>query len=186
MSARRSGRTKAPVKYTSDSDSGSDFGASKKPRKPSTTTPKKRKQDASPVDSNTPKKRTKKNPATLAAEHTAKAEAQTAKATKQAHKEKWEEWVKQNDVEGKLLDTEPKKEESITQTDAGKKFGVKPEELGVLKHFEKRHPVYNNTTKLFVEEEVRELGFRKAGMVAGVEGSEEELLKRGEEIWNEE
>jgi hypothetical protein len=187
MSARRSGRAKAPVKYTSASE-GSDF-EDKKPRKSVKATPKKRsKADQEPADTAaaTPKKRTKKDAETLAAEHRDKAAAQDSKAAKAAHKKSWDDWVEQNVLpEGEaLLGEEPSKAESITQTDAGKKYGLKKEELGSLKHFEKRNPVHNNTMKLYLEEEVRALGFRKAGMLDGAE--ESAVLQRGEELWKEE
>jgi hypothetical protein len=38
--------------------------------------------------------------------------------------------------------------------------------------------------KLYLEEEVRALGFRKAGMLDGAE--ESAVLQRGEELWKEE
>jgi hypothetical protein len=184
MSSRRSGRAKAPVKYTSDSDD-SDFG-NKKPRKSKTTTISKKRsaKDETPAADAAPKKRTKKDPEQLAADAAA---AQT-KADKASHKQAWESWLKEHEIaeDERLLDEEPEKEISITQTDAGKKYGVKKEELGVLKHFEKRNPnpLYKNDIKLFLESEVKELGWRKAGMLAGEEG--EEAMEKGEEIWREE
>jgi hypothetical protein len=192
MSTRRSGRAKAQVKYTSASE-GSDF-EDKKPRKSANkkttgaATPKKRtKAEQDPVPSAdaepTPKKRTKKDPETLAAEHTSKAAQQTAKAEKASHKKAWENWVSAHDVEGALLDEEPSKDESITQTDCAKKYSLKAGELGSLKHFEKKNPAYGNTMKLFVEEEVKVLAFRKAGMLDGAEGDEGDVLARGEEVW---
>jgi len=181
MSARRSGRAKAPVKYTSDSDEGSDFGEKKSKTK---AAPKKRTKTEQEATTDAPKKRTKKDPAALAAEHKDKAAAQESKADKAAHKRAWDAWLESHDAAGALLDEEPAKDVSITQTDAGKKYGVKKEDLDALKHFEKRNPVYNNTIKLYLEEEVKELGFRKLGVLEGVEG--EEAVKRGEEIWMEE
>jgi hypothetical protein len=184
MSTRRSGRAKAPVKYTSDSD-GSDFG-NKKSRKSVSAQPKKRtKTEQEPSAAGPPKKRAKKDPEVAAAEQREKADAADAKAEKARHQKAWEEWLDAHDVGGKLLDDEPGKDESITQTDAQKKYGVKKEELGSLKHFEKRNPVYNNTMKLYLEADVKELGFRKAGRLDGVE-DENEAVKRGEEIWTAE
>ncbi|KAH7406106.1 hypothetical protein DE146DRAFT_433895 [Phaeosphaeria sp. MPI-PUGE-AT-0046c] len=188
MSTRRSGRAKAPVKYTSDSE-GSDYGTSKARKSSTKGTPKKRpngtQQDAA---TSSPAKRSKKDPSVVAAEHRAKAAAADEKASKAAHKTEWDEWVTAHDQSGALLDDEPAREESITQTDSLKKYGLKKEELGVLKHFEKRNPnpLFKNTIKLFFEEEVKVLGFRKAGMMAGVEGTEAEILNKGEEIWREE
>lgn len=186
MSSRRSGRAKAPVKYTSDSDD-SDFG-NKKPRKSKTAaTPKKRtktEQDPAVEAASSPKKRTKKDPEQLAAD----AAFAQDKATKASHKGAWESWLKEHELaeDERLLDEEPGKEISITQTDAGKKYGVKKEELAALKHFEKRNPnpLYKNDIKLFSEEEVKVLGWRKAGMLAGAQG--EEAVEKGEEIWKEE
>jgi hypothetical protein len=183
MSARRSGRSKAPVKYTSDSE-GSDFG-NKKPRK--SAAPKKRtkaeQEPAAAADG--PKKRTKKDPAVVAAEHREKAQAADVKAQKAQHQKAWESWLEAQDVAGELLDDEPAKDASITQTDALKKYGLKKEELSSLKHFEKRNPLYNNTMKLFLEDDVKVLGFRKLGMLDGVE-DEDEIVKKGEEIWTKE
>ncbi|KAF1841606.1 uncharacterized protein K460DRAFT_253242, partial [Cucurbitaria berberidis CBS 394.84] len=132
-------------------------------------------------------KRRKKDPEILAAELREKAKAQEEKAEKAHHKKDWEEWQKAHDVDGKLLDAEPEKEESITQTDSQKKYGLKPTELGSLLHFEKRHPTYNNTTKLFLEKDVKQLAFRKHGILAsGGKTKDSALLRKGEEVWNEE
>jgi hypothetical protein len=173
MSSRRSGRAKAPVKYTSDSDD-SDFG-NKKPRPTADS--------AAP-----PKKRAKKDPETLAAEESAKHSAAEQKASEKQSKKAWETWLEAHDVAGELLDEEPEREKSITQTDSLKKYGLKKDELASLKHFEKRNPLYNNTIKLFIEEEVKTLGFRKAGLLAGAaEGEDDQdVIKRGEAIWTEE
>jgi hypothetical protein len=199
MSTRRSGRAKAPVKYTSASE-GSDF-EDKKPRKSANkkttaaATPKKRtKAEQDPVPSAdtdadaepAPKKRAKKDPETLAAEHTSKAAQQTAKAEKASHKKAWEDWVSAHDVKGTLLNEEPSKDESITQTDCAKKYGLKAGELGSLKHFEKKNPAYGNTMKLFLEKDVQILAFRKAGILNGAEGEDDDVLRRGEEVWKAE
>jgi hypothetical protein len=181
MSSRRSGRSKAPVKYTSDSDPGSDFTGSKKSKK---SAPKKRTKEPVDADAAPPKKRAKRDPETLAAEHKEKAQAQTSKAEKAAHKKAWDAWLESHDAAGALLDEEPAKDVSITQTDAGKKYGVKKEDLAALRHFEKRNPVHNNTMKLYVEEDVKELGFRKLGMLEGV--GEGEAVEEGGKIWEEE
>ncbi|OAL05902.1 hypothetical protein IQ06DRAFT_373273 [Phaeosphaeriaceae sp. SRC1lsM3a] len=193
MSTRRSGRAKAPVKYTSDSE-GSDYGSSKTRKSNTKSTPEKRTNGTNhDAVTSSPAKRTKKDPSVVAAEHRAKAAAADEKASKAAHKKAWDEWVTAHDVGGKLLDDEPAREESITQTDGLKKYGLKKyglkkEDLAVLKHFEKKNPnpLFKNAIKLFFEEEVKVLGYRKAGMLAGVEGKNEEVLKQGEEIWREE
>ncbi|CAO2657245.1 Nn.00g033710.m01.CDS01 [Neocucurbitaria sp. VM-36] len=197
MSTRRSGRAKAPVKYTSDSE-GSDFGAKKRKaptsKKTSQATPKKApKREAAETEATAPTtttaptpKRRKKDPETLAAEYAGKAKAQEEKAQKAQYKKGWEDWQKQHDAGGKLLDAEPERDESITQTDSLKKYSLKPGELGSLFHFEKRHPTYGNTTKLFREEDVRQVAFRKYGILAGETDDEATLLKKGEELWKEE
>jgi len=183
MSSRRSGRSKAPVKYTSDSDD-SDFG-NKKPRKSKTAaTPKKRsKTEQEPDAAAPPKKRTKKDADQLASSTAAAQE----KASKAAHKAAWDAWLKDNALpeDDRLLAEEPEKEISITQTDAGKKYGLKKEELSVVKHFEKRNPnpLYKNDIKLFVESEVQVLGWRKLGMLVGEEG---DAVGKGRQMWEEE
>lgn len=178
MSARRSGRSKAPVRYTSDSDGGSDFGDKKSNKK---AAPKKR----TKTEPDTPKKRTKKDPQVLAAEHKEKAAAHESKASKAAHKQAWDTWVDAHSANDALLDDEPGKDVSITQTDAGKKYGLKKEDMVVLKHFEKRHPVHNNTMKLYLENEVKELGFRKLGVLEGENGAGDKAIEVGEGIWME-
>jgi hypothetical protein len=202
MSTRRSGRATKEVKYTSASE-GSDFeDKKKKTRKTATSkkaaTPKKTtKKRAAEFDDDealtngssataatTPSKpkRQKKDPATLAAE----AREKQAKADKAAHKKAWQDWLSTHDVESERLEEEPAKEESITQTDALKKYGVKKEELSSLLRFEKKNPLYGGTMKLFLEANVRELAFRKISMLDGCEGDDEQVVKRGEEMWREE
>jgi hypothetical protein len=200
MSTRRSGRATKAVKYTSAS--GSDFEDKKRSTKKASST---KKSDAAPPRKNSTKraaaepeaeaddttiaapkpKRQKKSPETLAGEARSKAEAQQAKADKTAHKKAWESWLKEHDVEGELLEVEPEKDESITQTDCLKKYGLKKEELGSLLHFEKKNPLYGGVMKLFLEENVRELGFRKLGVLGGVQGDDEKIVERGEEMWTE-
>jgi hypothetical protein len=180
MSARRSGRAKAPVKYTSDSE-GSDFG-DKKPRK-SKATPKKRakaepEEDEPAAAAPSPTKRAKKDADTPAAQE---------KAFKSQQKSVWDSFLEAHDVDGAFLADEPAREESITQTDSIKKYALKKEDLAVLKHFEKKNPnpVFKNTIKLYIEEEVRELGYRKLGVLDGSKDGDE-AVKRGREIWEEE
>jgi hypothetical protein len=212
MSTRRSGRATKAVKYTSASE-GSDFedkkkrtrktatSTTKKPTKaaatPKNAAPKKASkraaesddEDASTSDNDAtapttapPKpKRQKKDAATLALE----AQEKQAKADKALHKQHWQDWLASHSTEGEMLEEEPDKEESITQTDALKKYGLKKEELTSLLRFEKKNPLYGGVMKLFLEEDVRELGFRKVGMLEGTEGGDEDMVKRGEEIWME-
>ncbi|KAG9189604.1 hypothetical protein G6011_06472 [Alternaria panax] len=206
MSTRRSGRATKEVKYTSASE-GSDFEDKKKRTKKTSTTKKaapkkstKKRAAESENDDNSdnasananaaaattttaPKpKRQKKDPATLAAE----AQEKQAKADKAAHKKAWQDWLASHDDEGEMLEEEPSKDESITQTDALKKYGLKKEELTSLLRFEKKNPLYPGMMKLFLEEDVRALAFRKIGTLEGVEGDEEEIVKKGEELWTEE
>ncbi|KAI4617432.1 hypothetical protein J4E80_005635 [Alternaria sp. BMP 0032] len=215
MSTRKSGRATKAVKYTSASE-GSDFEDKKrKPRKTSTATPKKpgptKRTKAAPnattvsgkkalmnpkrpaesdndddnasANETAPKpKRQKKDPETLANE----AHEKQVKADKALHKQNWQDWLAAHTVEGEMLEEEPDKEESITQTDALKKYGLKKEELTSLLRYEKKNPLYGGTMKLFLEDNVKELCFRKIGMLEGVEGGDEEVFKKGEEIWEAE
>jgi hypothetical protein len=189
MSSRRSARSRAPVKYTSDSEENSDFGSKKRKKsaKPVAAAAKKR---TKPTDtpSEPPAKRAKKDPETAPADAQSKAAAASAKAEKAQHVASWTAYLAAHDVAGALLDDEPDKDASITQTDAAKRYGVKKEDLCVLKHFEKRNPLYNNTMKLYVESAVRELGFRKAGTLDGAAGDDDDddaVVKRGEALWTE-
>lgn len=190
MSARRSIRTKAAVKYTSDSE-GSEFGAPKArkatPKKSASTTPRKtpKRPVSQDISAATPTyKRAKKDPETIAAELREKAAEQDAKAMKQKSKANWEEWMMKNDVNGKMLHTEPDKDEAITQTDCLKKYGLKKEELGSLLHFEKKNPLYGGTMKLFIELHVQKLAFRRFGMLAGFT-DDKDILAHGEKQWEE-
>jgi hypothetical protein len=59
--------------------------------------------------------------------------------------------------------------------------------LGSLRHFPEYVPFpYKTTKKLFDEEEVKELAFRKYAMLAGVSNDDEKVLSRGKELWEEE
>ncbi|KAH6620268.1 hypothetical protein C7974DRAFT_229673 [Boeremia exigua] len=190
MTGRRSARaaTKAPVKYTSDSD-GSDFGekrTKKSNKKAAQSTPKKgtkRSQPANGETEQTPKRR-RKSPETLAAEHAEKSKQQEEKAAKQKAKQKWEDWLSKNDVSGKLLETEPEREDCITQTDAQKQYGLKATELVTVEHFEKPNQ-YGGQTKLFLLADVAKVAFRKTGILAGF-GDEPSVLEKGEELWKNE
>ncbi|KAF9698687.1 hypothetical protein EKO04_002780 [Ascochyta lentis] len=190
MTGRRSARAaaKAPIKYTSDSED-SNFGT-KKPRKSTKkaarATPKqgvKRSQSADAEAEKTPKRR-RKSPETLAAEHAEKSKNQEEKAQKQKAKQRWDDWLKENDVSGKLLDSEPEREDCVTQTDSQKQYGLKANELVTLKHFEKANQ-YGGQTKLFLKDDVKKVAFRKYGTLAGLT-SEQEITAKGEELWKKE
>jgi hypothetical protein len=57
--------------------------------------------------------------------------------------------------------------------------------LVVLNFFPKPNPKYGNTTKLFNEDEVKELAYRKTAVLAGVEGKDEEVLEKGKKLFEE-
>lgn len=190
MTGRRSARAaaKAPVKYNSDSED-SNFGT-RKPRKSKkkdaatiSKTGTKRSQSPNGDAEKAPKRR-KKSPETLAAEHAEKSKQQEEKAQKQKAKHRWDDWLKENDVSGKLLDAEPEREDCVTQTDSQKQYGLKANELITLKHFEKSNQ-YGGQTKLFLKDDVKKVAFRKYGLLAGLT-DEEEINSRGEEMWKEE
>lgn len=188
MTGRRSARAaaKAPVKYTSDSENSA-FGDKKRKRstKKAVKTPKKgtkRSQSPDGEAEKTPKRR-KKSPETPAAEHKEKSRMQEEKAAKQQAKQRWEEWLSNNNVSGKLLDTEPDRDDTVTQTDAHKQYDMKANELVTLKHFEKRNQ-YGGQTKLFLASDVKQVASRKYGLLAGFT-EEPEVLEKGEELWKE-
>ncbi|KAF3035458.1 hypothetical protein E8E12_006161 [Didymella heteroderae] len=188
MTGRRSARAaaKAPVKYRSDSEN-SDFGDKKRKRstKKTAATPRqgaRRSQSPDDEAEKTPKRR-KKSPETLAAEHKEKSRIQEQKAAKQQAKQQWEEWLSKNDVSGKLLDTEPERDEAVTQTDAHKQYDLKANELVTLERFEKPNQ-YGGQTKLFLAAEAKKVAIRKYGLLAGFT-EEAEILKKGEELLEE-
>ncbi|KZM23278.1 uncharacterized protein EKO05_0004442 [Ascochyta rabiei] len=187
MAGRRSARAaaKAPVKYTSDSDD-SNFGT-KKPRKstmkaaqPTAKQGIKRSQSPDDEAEKAPKRR-KKSPKTLAAEYAEKSKKQEKKAQKQQAKQRWDDWLKENDVSGRLLDSEPEREDCVTQTDSQKQYGLKANELVTLEHFEKANQ-YGGQTKLFLKDDVKKVAFRKYGLLAGWT-DEGEIIDKGEGLW---
>ncbi|KAJ4362242.1 hypothetical protein N0V95_001486 [Ascochyta clinopodiicola] len=189
MTGRRSARAaaNAPVKYTSDSDD-SNFGT-KKPRKSTKKTAKatakqgiKRSQSPDNEAEKAPKRR-KKSPETLAAEYAEKSKKQEEKAQKQQAKQRWDDWLTENDVSGKLLESEPEREDCVTQTDSQKQYGLKANELVTLEHFEKANQ-YGGQTKLFLKDDVKKVAFRKYGLLAGWT-NEQEIIDKGEELWKE-
>lgn len=188
MTGRRSARAaaKAPVKYTSDSEN-SESGNKKRKRsnKKTAAAPKKdtkRSQSSKGEAEKTPKRR-KKSPETLAAEHKEKSRIQEEKAAKQQAKQRWQEWLSENDVSGKLFDTEPERDGTVTQTDAHKQYDLKTNELVTLEHFEKPNQ-YGGQTKLFLAADVKKVTIRKYGLLAGFT-EEPEIQEKGEVLWNE-
>lgn len=188
MTGRRSARAaaKAPIKYTSDSENSA-LGDKKRKRstKKVAATPKKGTKRAQSPDgeAETTVKRRKKSPETLAAEHKEKSKIQEEKAARQKSKQKWEDWLSKNDVSGKLLDTEPERDDTVTQTDAHKQYDLKANELSPLEHFEKPNQ-YGGQTKLFLAAEVKKVAIRKYGLLGGFT-EDSEILEKGEELWNE-
>ena len=172
MSTRKSSRATKAVKYTSASEGSDFEDKKRKPRKTSTSTPKKPgptkrtkaapnattvsgkkapmnpkrpaesdDDDADNASTNeiAPKpKRQKKNPEALAKE----VHEKQVKADKALYKQQWQDWLATHTVEGEMLEEEPDKDESITQTDALKKYGLKKEELTSLLRYEKKNPLY--------------------------------------------
>ncbi|KAF1934357.1 uncharacterized protein M421DRAFT_88328 [Didymella exigua CBS 183.55] len=161
---------KAPVKYTSGSED-SDFSDKKRKRstkitaKATRTKGTKRPQLPDKEAGKTPKRR-KRSPETLAAEHKEKSRIQEGKAAKQQVKQLWEDWLSKNDVSGKLLDDEPERDDTVTQTDAHKQYD------------------YGGQTKLFLAAEVKKVAVRKYGLLTG-SMEESEILERGGELWDE-
>ncbi|KAI8938030.1 hypothetical protein NX059_005704 [Plenodomus lindquistii] len=206
MTPRKSGRAKAAVKYHSGSE-GSDFSAQrgrkgKKPRKGG-------KKEKSSLESRMTKKRsapdaedtTPTNTTTAAAASSSKRQKKEPKSTTAGkdttnmpfqriklspYQSVWGAWVSSHSVEGALLDAEPDKEVAITQSNVLKKYGLRKEELTSLKHFEKKNPLYGGVMRLYLEEELKVLVFRKLGILDGVAVDKEgEVLRRGEELWKE-
>ena len=82
-------------------------------------------------------------------------------------------------------DEEP---ETITQSDAGTLYSLKPNELTCLPHHPRINLKYGNTTKLFDEAEVKRLAFRKYAMLAGeasgkTAAEEDAMIVRGKQLW---
>lgn len=53
-----------------------------------------------------------------------------------------------------------------------------------MPHFPKPNPKYRNTTKFFNKTDVRDLAYRKAATIGGIEetGNVEALLRKGKEL----
>ncbi|KAJ4357315.1 uncharacterized protein N0V89_001890 [Didymosphaeria variabile] len=113
------------------------------------------------------------------------------RAQKKTWKKDWEAFVEAHDVHGETVDwAEDEEKEGITQTDAGKVYGLKASELVCLKHHPRFNFKFGNTTKLFDEEEVRRMAWRKVAMLAGVQGGgtaeeEDALIAKGKKMWED-
>ncbi|KAF2643254.1 hypothetical protein P280DRAFT_467312 [Massarina eburnea CBS 473.64] len=139
---------------------------------------KRQRQEASAV-------KKEKRQAEVTARKAVKRAEDAAKAEKKLWKQAWDDYWQQNDVLGEKFSAEPEK--SINQTDAGTIYRLTPRELGCLPHFPDYNRLYKNTRKLFDEEEVKRLAFRKYAMLVGITGRDEEImLSRGQELWEEE
>lgn len=115
-----------------------------------------------PTPIQTKANRSGKPPETVAAEL-------VEKTQKQLYKQHWAEWLSANTIapEEKLLKMEPDHALCITQTDCLKQYGLKPAELTPLHHFEKPTPMHHNATKLFFEDDVKNLSGIKLRILAG-------------------
>ncbi|KAF1913985.1 hypothetical protein BDU57DRAFT_431442, partial [Ampelomyces quisqualis] len=172
MSARRSSRAKPPVKYTSDPE-GSDF-SNNKARK--TKTPRKKRAQPDEED----------DPAAAAASPPKRAKKTTDKPSPSPQKTTWAAFLTAHDVHGAQLSNEPARQASITQTASMQKYALQKKDLAVLRHFAKKNPnpVFRNTLKLYVEDQVRVLGWRKLGVLDGAE-DDADAVARGERIWRQ-
>jgi hypothetical protein len=104
-------------------------------------------------------------------------------------KQKWTAWLEANTHPTPLPNLEKEPSDSINQTDCKSRYNLAPADMVVLKYFPKPNPKYGNTTKLFDEDEVKELCWRKTAILAGVEqiGKDEaELLEKGKTLFDEE
>ncbi|KAJ8113577.1 hypothetical protein OPT61_g4329 [Boeremia exigua] len=121
-------------------------------------------------------------------EHVNDAQSSPKKPEKEAapkpktSKQKWAAYVEEHSVGDKKLSEAP--EDSINQTDCKTEYQLLPSDLACLPHFPKPNPKYGNTTKLFSKPEVRDLAYRKAATVAGIDDTmdTEEFLSKGKEL----
>jgi hypothetical protein len=77
-------------------------------------------------------------------------------------------------------------ENAINQSDCKPQYKLLPADLAVLSYFPKPNQKYGNTTKLFKESEVKELAYRKAAVLGGVDEADEEVLEKGKALFEEE
>ncbi|KAK7179302.1 hypothetical protein DPSP01_005722 [Paraphaeosphaeria sporulosa] len=114
-----------------------------------------------------------------------KTKKQEEKEQKEHRKKQWEDYCTTHNFTGATLAEEPG--ESITQSDAGQYYTLKPNELACLPHHPRKNPLYKNTTKLFDEDEVRSLAYRKYAIFGGVSQSPEStMLAEGKKLWDDE
>ena len=102
------------------------------------------------------------------------------------NKQLWTAWVDSNTHPTPLPNLETEPENAINQTECKAKYGLVPQDMVVLEYLPKPNPKYGNTTKLFDEEAVKKLCWRKTAILAGESGGDEEaLLEKGEELFAE-
>jgi hypothetical protein len=101
------------------------------------------------------------------------------------HKKEWTTYLESQTHPTPLPTLTETPPESINQSDCKTKYNLVPADLVVLNFFPKPNPKYGNTTKLFNEDEVKELAYRKTAVLAGVEGKDEEVLEKGKELFEE-
>lgn len=91
-------------------------------------------------------------------------------------------YIEEYGVGDEKLFEEP--QESINQTDSKTHYLLLPGDLVCLPYFPKPNPKYGNTTKLFNRAEVRNLAYRKAATIDGLEEGEdlEEFLSKGKDL----
>ncbi|KAF1949892.1 hypothetical protein CC80DRAFT_249741 [Byssothecium circinans] len=145
---------------------------------------KQKKQEAAAAKKKKDSAAKEKRQAEVAVRKAVKQAEDAVKAEKKQWKQNWNDYWQAHDVAGETFDAEP--EDSITQTDAGTIYRLTPKELGCLRHFPDYIQLYKKTRKLFDQEEVKPLAFRKYAMCAGVSDRDEILLSRGQELWEEE
>jgi hypothetical protein len=157
-----------------------------------------REKDAKPIAADKPTKSQTKNESTPSSHKQDNAGKQKKEKTP---KQKWSAYISahglashnENDNDNangnenlnENLAQEPS--DVINQTESKNKYNLTPQDLACLPHFPKKNPVYGKTMKLFKESEVKMLAYRKAAVLAGVEGDgeedEEAFLEKGREIF---
>lgn len=103
-------------------------------------------------------------------------------------KQKWGSYIESQTHPTPLPTLKEEPKEVINQSDCNTRYHLVPADLVVLNFFPKPNPKYGNTTKLFNEDEVKELAWRKTAVLAGVEqvgGDDAELLEKGKTLFEE-
>jgi hypothetical protein len=77
-------------------------------------------------------------------------------------------------------------EDAINQSDCKPQYKLLPADLAVLSYFPKPNQKYGNTTKLFKESEVKDLAYKKAAVLGGVDEADEEVLEKGKALFEKE